>query len=832
MGTKPISELMTPQPATVKMDAGLAECAAFMEQRRISSLIVEDDGLPVGILTERDILRAFSTALPLETPAAEVMGKPLVTVEPETDYRTAYHLLVRHNIRHLVVVDPEGKTAGIVSETDFRRKGGVEEYVGLRDVASIMSAHYQKLPPSGTVAEAAELMAKTRETAILIVENDTVSGIVTERDMVKLYRRGKGQTALRDVMSAPVATVSPHQPVVEAVQHMQNGAFRHLAVVNNAGQLVGMLSEHDVVKQTEGHYVELLQAVVHAQAEALHHKQAQIDEMEIKMTLAESENRYRALVENLPQRIWVKDRSLNYLSCNPAAAHLLGLHTPDEIVGRNDYQYYPVEAAAHLRKEDRRVIDSGLTLTREEQCPLTDRWFLVTRTPLRDATNKISGVIGIAEDFTARKQMERDLRESEARFRTMTESLPMLVWSAGTSGDCNWFSPAWLAFTGRTMEQETGQGWLESVHPEDQARILGQYEASFARREQFTLEYRLRHRSGEYRWLIDSGHPIFGEGNVFVGYLGYSIDITEQHQREDELRLARTVFDNIDQGVLLTDRNSIVVAVNPAFCSITGYQPDEILGRTPRLLSSGYHDPSFYRALWDDLLATGSWRGKIRNRRKSGEVYPEFLSIRAVLDSKGEVHRYVGIFSDISEIEVQEERMRHLAHYDALTDLPNRTLLNDRITQVHVQSRRAKERYALLFIDLDEFKPINDRLGHNTGDALLQEVAKRLTATIREADTAARVGGDEFVVLLPGIGAIEDARAVAEKLVAALGEPLEIGGLKLHISVSIGVAVYPEHGEDERILMNYADQAMYLAKQGGKNRIAVFNSPPLPYSAI
>ncbi|MEW6563371.1 MAG: CBS domain-containing protein [Pseudomonadota bacterium] len=832
MSMKPISELMTPQPATVKTDAGLADCAAFMEQRRISSLIVEDDGLPVGILTERDILRAFSTALPLETPAAEVMGKPLVTVAPETDYRTAYHLLVRHNIRHLVVVDPEGKTAGIVSETDFRRKGGVEEYVGLRDVASIMSAHYQKLPPSGTVAEAAELMAKTRETAILIVENDTPSGIVTERDMVKLYRRGKGQTALRDVMSAPVATVSPHQPVVEAVQHMQSGAFRHLAVVNNAGQLVGMLSEHDVVKQTEGHYVELLQAVVHSQAEALHHKQAQIDEMEMKMTLAESENRYRALVENLPQRIWVKDRSLSYLSCNPAAAHLLGLHAPDEIVGRNDYQYYPVEAAAHLRKEDRRVIDSGLTLTREEKCPLTDRWFLVTRTPLRDAAGKISGVIGIAEDFSARKQMERDLRESEARFRTMTEALPMLVWTAGTSGDCNWFSPAWLAFTGRAMEQETGQGWLEAVHPEDQARILGQYEASFVRREQFTLEYRLRHRSGEYRWLIDSGQPIFGEGDLFVGYLGYCIDITEQHQREDELRLSRTVFDNIDQGVLLTDRNSIVVAVNPAFCSITGYQPDEILGRTPRLLSSGHHDPSFYQVMWDDLLATGSWRGKIRNRRKNGKIYPEFLSIRAVLDSKGEVHRYVGIFSDISEIEVQEERMRHLAHYDALTDLPNRTLLNDRITQVHVQSRRAKERYALLFIDLDEFKPINDRLGHNTGDALLQEVAKRLTATLREADTAARVGGDEFVVLLPGIGEIEDARAVAEKLLAALGEPLEIGGLKLHISVSIGVAVYPEHGDDERVLMNHADQAMYLAKQSGKNRIAVFNSPPFQYLAI
>lgn len=300
-------------------------------------------------------------------------------------------------------------------------------------------------------------------------------------------------------------------------------------------------------------------------------------------------------------------------------------------------------------------------------------------------------------------------------------------------------------------------------------------------------------------------------------------ELSERKKIEAGARLAATVFDTVDTAVLVTDKEARIIKVNPAFTEITGYTAEEAIGNSPNMLSSGSHPKAFFQEMWASLKATGSWQGEISNRRKNGEYFIEWLSINAVRDTEGNVINYVSLFTDISERKAAEDHLHNLAHYDALTGLPNRILLSDRLQQAIVASRREKSLMALMFIDLDKFKPVNDTHGHHIGDLLLKEVSRRILECLRESDSAARVGGDEFVVLLPNVEEQADAVAVGEKIRHALNQPFMISDKKLEISSCIGVAVYPEHGSDEKALLKHADIAMYYAKEAGRNNVKLYH---------
>ncbi|MHB1430200.1 MAG: diguanylate cyclase domain-containing protein, partial [Rhodocyclaceae bacterium] len=306
---------------------------------------------------------------------------------------------------------------------------------------------------------------------------------------------------------------------------------------------------------------------------------------------------------------------------------------------------------------------------------------------------------------------------------------------------------------------------------------------------------------------------------------------TERREREEALKLAGVVLETVDEGVVVTDAHNRIVSVNPGFTEITGYPQEEVLGRTPKLLSAGTHSADFYRSMWETLRNTGSWKGEVLNRKKSGEFYVEWLSIKQLRDEHGAVSHYVGVFSDISERKASEERMHHLAHSDALTGLANRMLLTDRIHQALSKARRDRKRAAVLFFDLDRFKPVNDQLGHDVGDLLLQQVAQRVLACVRESDTVARLGGDEFVVLLTEIEEEANALAVGRKILDALQRPFDPLGHVVTIGASIGVAVFPEHGGDETALLKNADIAMYKAKACGRNTVMPFTNDTAPEHA-
>ncbi|HJW02863.1 MAG TPA: cache domain-containing protein [Azospira sp.] len=289
-----------------------------------------------------------------------------------------------------------------------------------------------------------------------------------------------------------------------------------------------------------------------------------------------------------------------------------------------------------------------------------------------------------------------------------------------------------------------------------------------------------------------------------------------------QLKLAAQVFESGSEGMVITDNSNRILTVNRAFTAITGYTAAEVVGRDPKIFSSGRHGPDFYAALWDELQATGTWSGEIWNRRKDGSVFPEWISISAVRDESGQVSHHIAAFSDITERKAVEAKVRHMAEYDALTNLPNRVLLNDRIGQAIAADNRTDSRLALLFLDLDRFKNINDSLGHAVGDQVLCQVSERLRACIRASDTVSRLGGDEFVILLPELEAPDQAASVAKKLIAAVAEPITVGSYDLSVTPSIGIALFPEDGADGETLLKNADAAMYHAKELGRNRYQYF----------
>ncbi len=299
---------------------------------------------------------------------------------------------------------------------------------------------------------------------------------------------------------------------------------------------------------------------------------------------------------------------------------------------------------------------------------------------------------------------------------------------------------------------------------------------------------------------------------------------SERRTQEASLRLSASVFDSTLEGILITDHDGVILSVNPSFTEITGYTVEEAVGKTPRILRSHHHGQEFYRELWRALYEDGRWEGEIWNRRKDGVVFIAHESISAVSEDDGLPRRFVSVFNDVTHLRRQEERIRYMAYHDALTGLPNRLLLTDRLEQTVSRARRQAERFAVVFLDLDRFKVVNDSLGHEMGDRLLLEVARRLQDVIRQNDTVARLGGDEFVILMDPLGEPNAAATVAERVLASLARPIPLGGHSMHITPSLGISLFPSDGGSASELLKNADTAMYAAKNAGRNAYRYFDS--------
>ena len=424
-----------------------------------------------------------------------------------------------------------------------------------------------------------------------------------------------------------------------------------------------------------------------------------------------------------------------------------------------------------------------------------------------------------SRDITERKK----LQAIQQRYKQVVEAAMDGYWMANADGYLEEVNEAYARMSGYSIQELVGMHISQlEVHEnpdEVRAHIAMLMEQRYGR-----FETQHRRKDGSVVDVEVAVTFLAETGKFFV----FSHNITQRKQADQALRVAAATFE-MHEAILITDAQANIIRVNSAFTHITGYSSDDVLGRNPRLMSSGRHDNAFYAALWQQLLDAGSWAGEIWDKRKNGEIYPKWMNITAVKNARGETTQYVAIFSDITERKRAEEEIRNLAFYDALTQLANRRLFIERFQTALASSSRYGGHGAVLFIDLDRFKYLNDTLGHDSGDLMLVEVAARIKSCVREVDTVARFGGDEFVVLLENISgekldAAHTAGGVAEKIREALARPYLLKGQEYRSSPSIGISLYHGNAEPMEVLIRHADEAMYQAKDAGRNNVRFYDA--------
>lgn len=425
--------------------------------------------------------------------------------------------------------------------------------------------------------------------------------------------------------------------------------------------------------------------------------------------------------------------------------------------------------------------------------------------------------------------IERDqslarLAASEAYLQAIIDNQPECVKVMAPNGTLQQMNQVGLDMLEIGSVEEANAGnLLDFIVPEDRQPFLDLRQRVFAGHSG-TLEFRIVGKRGRSLWLDTHAAPLRDGTGKVTSLLAVTRDITAKKQAESKLRLAASVFTHAHEGIMICDADQVVIDVNPTFTEITGYSREEMLGSTPRHLRSVGQSDEFYQAMWQSINSQGYWEGELWNQRRDGRMLAERLTISRVVDEAGCVTHYIGSFSDITALKEQQTQLEYLAHYDPLTRLPNRTLLSDRMTQALAQSKRSGSLMALCYLDLDGFKAINDQHGHDAGDALLIEVARRLNHTLRAGDTVARLGGDEFVLLLVGIKVLEECDRTVSRILKTIAAPIRVKGQECSVSGSIGVTIYPDDDADPDTLLRHADQAMYAAKQCGKNRYQLYDA--------
>lgn len=569
-----------------------------------------------------------------------------------------------------------------------------------------------------------------------------------------------------------------------------------------------------------------LRRALNAYADINAHLEARIEEKTRK--LSESETLLRTVIDESPAMIALKDAQGRFLFGNQVLAKLYGT-TPSQLVGRLDSDFYPDrEQVAWGAECDQAVLQDGQAQISQKS--MTDRktgeirHFQTIRKPITGPGGE-PRLLMIAHDVTELRRMHQTVAERERQYAYAMAATGEGLWDWDINRDVITHNARWAELFGIDPAQQGHaiKDFQVRLYPQDRERWQVALQRALAGTGRYRCEFRILREDGALGWIQDRGHVVErDEAGQPLRMIGSVVDITERKQAEARLRQAASVFTNTQEGILIVDAQKRIVDVNPAFTRITGFEPVDVRGKTPRILGEGLQSDAFYDEMEHLLDASGSWQGEMLNRRKGGEAFPVRLSIDVVHDDDGEIVQYVVVFSDISEIKQHQAELDRVAHYDPLTGVPNRRLLDDRLAQAIAHAKRSGKGLAICYMDLDGFKQVNDCYGHAAGDSVLVEIATRLRRTLRGEDTLARLGGDEFVMLFGDIADSGEIRKALDRVLAEINGPVRVEGGIARVSASIGYTLYPADASDADLLLRHADQAMYLAKEAGKNQYRCF----------
>ncbi len=562
--------------------------------------------------------------------------------------------------------------------------------------------------------------------------------------------------------------------------------------------------------------------VVHSRRlRQLEHSEAII--MEEKKRANDRENVISSLLNAVPESMMLIDPDGVVLAINETAATRLG-SVPGSMVGTPIWGYIPADVAEARRALLLETLTSKRAVLFEDQ---RDGYsFYNVSTPIIDPDMRVRRIAVLGFDITEIRRTQAALKESEETFRAMFNEAPdpiLLIDETSCFVDCN---EAAVRMLGAASREQVLMRHPSFFSPERQPdgqlsaekadKII---QAVFAQQDMH-FEW-LHHRLDGTEFFVDISLKrisLHGERMQLVHWR----DITERKQIENTLRKLSTAVEQSPAAIVITDSTGAIEYANPKFYRMTEYTAEEVLGQNPRILKGGTHPPEFYHDLWKTILAGKEWQGEFLNRSKHGKLFWEKTYISPIKDGSGVITNFVAVKEDITERKLLQEQLARMAHFDSLTGLPNRALFFDRASQAIVLARREHRRCGILFIDLDGFKNINDTYGHETGDQLLRLVAESIRSNLRESDTVARMGGDEFTVILTVLQGRSDAALVAKNIIDRLSQPIVIGAAVCHIGASIGISIFPDDAEDAEKLLHGADTAMYEVKRSGKNNFCFY----------
>ncbi len=671
-----------------------------------------------------------------------------------------------------------------------------------------------------SVASALRLMEQRHISAVIVLDGANPVGLFTERDVVKILLLGNTPDTARvgDVMGQPLISAPWHLDFFEAYHLCAEKGVRHLLVLDDQSRMFGVASSTDFMRALGMDVLsgqETVQHLMSAEMPAIPSSTTVKDAVEIMMRM--QSHAIVIAAQDIPIGILTERDLVHHCRAgmDTTVAVELIMSSPVYTTTADRSIYSAIEIMRMQQIRSLVVVDQA-----GRYLGLLHQQHIVGQIEQKYIGLLTSVIKRQADDIL---RIQHELDETHVLSAVLHQSLAVGLIVADTHADIRYLNPRAAEIFGVCAEEMTGS----SLH-----QLLGQ--TGMPDTVLLTAEHCLQHGTDyEYELTRDGlDHhvelhlrfaPIRDAGGNFLGLVLSIEDVSEKRQSERKLKQAASIFENTIEGVIIADAHANILSVNPAFTRITGYAEDEVRGKNPRVLSSGRQPRSFYETMWGSLLQEGYWQGEIWNRRKNGETYAEWLTINAMPGANGKPNNFIAVFADITSAKRVHDEFEYLAHHDPLTGLANRLLFKARLT--HSVSRAARNGLpvAVLMIDLDGFKQINDCYGHQVGDQVLEVVATRLKASTREEDTVARLGGDEFVILLEDLDDLQLAEQVGDKLINIVSQPIQLDGVELSLTASVGIAFSEPGTRSPEIVMSRADQALYNAKNAGKNTCQTYD---------
>lgn len=768
----------------VKKESSIEDSIQTMSKNNIGSILIYDEINPIGIITESDITYLAQKNINTSDNVQKHMHSPIISFTSNDLVYNIVKTMKDKNIRRAVI---------------FNEQTNIYYVITSKDILNNIKGNYSLFLES-KLRDAKETFDSLNEAVIELFDNEK------EEQIIHWFNK-KAYELFGLKTDDNITSIIPEDRWIKIYDSIIKNEIKDDDTIEINKNIFRLNIIHTVV--LDNSIIKLLFTNI---SELVH-------------STKEIQEKFNETFEQ--ESVGILNIGLDYkiINVNSKLESLIK-YSKEELIGKNILDF--------THEEDRIKTISKIThllsnpkekyISFEKRCIKKDGstlWLNVTNSLSLTEKKKPKSLTCFVMDITKQINLEQEIISHEENFKVLYEEIPYAYQSLNEEGYIQNVNKKWLELTGYSKEEVIGKKFSSFIS-DDESIVKNNFTRFKKNRYVNDVQYSFIKKDKSV--ILTSFNGQITEINDELRTHCILEDITNKNKIDKKLKLSDIVFENTTEGIIITNAKNIIVSVNKAFTDITHYSKEDICRKTPSMFKSGKHDQKFYTKLWESLHTNGFWKGEIYNRKKNGEIYIEWLNISTVKNSRNEITNYIAIFSDITKSKKSAEKIEYLAHHDSLTNLPNRLLLNARLEQSLERATQEQERLAVLFIDIDNFKIVNDSYGHSTGDELISLVAKRLQKDIRKNDTIARIGGDEFIIVIEDIKEQSNIEKIAGKILQEFEDPIELEKHNFDTTVSIGISIFPNNGFNTEDLIKHADTAMYSAKNSGKNQFKFYNN--------